>query len=142
MPSHNLAIITRIISYLLIISEAAHDSWVHDAVEEHREGVDGKAGVIKVALDHVADFLIGQLHGLHSIFKGTDFLLPTETKNIIFREYLTTKDDLQKTTSTKNDTKQAEQIYTNAIHSLGRAANDDCNFNQLSNTLLLRNNQS
>lgn len=42
----HLAIIARIISYLLIISKAAHDSWVHDAVEEHREGVDGKAGVV------------------------------------------------------------------------------------------------
>lgn len=114
VPSHNLAIITRIISYLLIISKAAHDSWVHDAVEEHREGVDGKAGVVKVALDHVADFLIGQLHGFHSVLKGTDFLLQTEAKNIIFREYSTKKDDLRRIASTKNDTQQTERIYTNA----------------------------
>lgn len=86
MPSHNLAIISRIISYLLVISKAAHDSWVHDAVEEHGEGVDGKAGVVKVALDHVADFLIGQLHGFHSVFKRTDFLLQTDA---ISREYST-----------------------------------------------------
>ncbi len=46
VPWNNWAIIGRIISYLLIISKAAHDSWVHDAVEEHREGVDGKAGVV------------------------------------------------------------------------------------------------
>lgn len=68
--------------YLLIISESSHDRRVHDAVEKHREGVDGKRGVTEVTLNHVVDFLIGQLHGLHGVFYRTDLFLQKKTQKL------------------------------------------------------------
>lgn len=43
---------------LLIVGVSAHDRWVHNATEEHRERMDGQAPVPAVLLDDVADFLV------------------------------------------------------------------------------------
>lgn len=55
--------------YLFILGEAAHDSWVHDAVEQHGEGVDGKAPVSLVLVNHGQNLLIGGLHGLYGVLQ-------------------------------------------------------------------------
>lgn len=56
--AYNCASLT-ISSYLFVVSEPAHDRGIHNAIEEHGEGVDGKVWVIKMALDHVVDLFIG-----------------------------------------------------------------------------------
>lgn len=43
---------------LLIVGVSAHDRWVHNATEEHRERMDGQAPVPAMLLDDVADFLV------------------------------------------------------------------------------------
>lgn len=55
--------------YLLILGEAAHHSWVHDAIEQHGEWVDGKAPVRLVLVDHGQNLLVGGLHGLDGILQ-------------------------------------------------------------------------
>lgn len=55
--------------YLFILSKAAHHSWVHDAVKQHGEGVDGKAPVGLVLINHGQDLLIGGFHGLYGILQ-------------------------------------------------------------------------
>lgn len=70
----------RMNSDLLVLGEAPHDSGVHDAIEQHGEGVDGKVGIIQVTLHHVADLLIGQLHRLHGILQWADLLLNTGSR--------------------------------------------------------------
>lgn len=62
-------------SHLFIVSKATHHSGVHNAIEQHGQGVDGKVGVIEMALDHVVDLLIGQLHGFHGILQRADLFL-------------------------------------------------------------------
>lgn len=76
-------IVNRIISHLLVIGESAHDRRVHNAVEKHREGVDGKRGVIEVTLNHVVDLLIGHLHGLHGVLQRTDLFLQRKNKKTV-----------------------------------------------------------
>lgn len=69
--------------YLLVVGEAAHDGGVHDAVEQHGQGVDGQVGVIQVLLHHVIDLIIGQLHGLNGVFQWADLhLKPQHEKDI------------------------------------------------------------
>lgn len=63
---------------LFVVCEAPHDSWVHDAVQEHGERVDGQAGVIQVLLHHAVDLVICQLHGLDGVLQGADFHLQGE----------------------------------------------------------------
>ena len=58
-------------SDLLVIGEAAHDGGVHDAVEQHGEGVDRKAPVGLVLVDQGEDLLIGGLHGLYGVLQRT-----------------------------------------------------------------------
>lgn len=55
--------------YLLILGKAAHHSWVHDAIEQHGEWVDGKAPVRLVLVDHGQNLLVGGLHGLDGILQ-------------------------------------------------------------------------
>lgn len=69
---------TATVGYLLVVGEAAHDGRVHDAVEQHGQRVDGQVGVVEVPLHHVADLLVGQLHGLHGVLQRTDLLLEWE----------------------------------------------------------------
>lgn len=64
-----LYFILQEIYYLLILGEAAHHSWVHDAVEQHGEWVDGKAPVRLVLVDHGQNLLVGRLHGLNGILQ-------------------------------------------------------------------------
>lgn len=72
------------VNYLLIVGKASHDSWVHNPVEQHGEGVDGKVGVVEMPLHHAADLLIGQLHRLHGVLQWADFLLrSTANKGVI-----------------------------------------------------------
>ena len=65
-------------TYLLIVREAPHDSWVHDAIEQHGEGMHREGPVPGMLLNTVADLLIGELHGFDGILQRTDFLLWTE----------------------------------------------------------------
>ena len=58
-------------TYLLIVREASHDSWVHDAIEQHGEGMHREGPVPGMLLDTVADLLIGELHGFDSRKFGT-----------------------------------------------------------------------
>lgn len=55
--------------YLFILGKAAHDSWIHDAIEQHGERVDGEAPVSLVLVDHGQDLLIGGLHGLYGVLQ-------------------------------------------------------------------------
>lgn len=61
--------------YLLIVGKTPHDGRVHNPIQQHGEGIDGKVGVVKMPLHHAADLLIGQLHGFHGVLQGTDLLL-------------------------------------------------------------------
>lgn len=65
----------RCVTCLLIIGKATHDSGIHNAIEEHGQGVDRQARVIQVLLDHAADLVIGQLHRLDGILQWTDLYL-------------------------------------------------------------------
>jgi len=56
----------------LIFGEATHDSRVHNAIEQHGEWVDRKAGVILVSVDLAHNFLICFHHGLDGVFQGGD----------------------------------------------------------------------
>ncbi len=58
-----------LILYLFILGKAAHDSWVHDAVEQHGKGVDGKAPISLVLVNHGQNLLIGGLHGLYGVLQ-------------------------------------------------------------------------
>lgn len=62
-------------AHLLIVGVAPHDSRVHDATEQHGEGMHGEGPVPGMLLDTVADLLIGELHGFNGILQRTDFLL-------------------------------------------------------------------
>lgn len=55
--------------YLFILGKAAHDSWIDNAIEQHGEGVDGKAPVGLVLVNHGQDLLICGLHGLYGILQ-------------------------------------------------------------------------
>lgn len=55
--------------YLFILGEAAHHSWVHDAIKQHGEGVDGKAPVSLILVNHGKNLLIGGFHGLYGILQ-------------------------------------------------------------------------
>ena len=45
--------------YLFVFGKAAHDSRVHNTIEQHGEGVDGKAPVSLVLVYHGQNLLIG-----------------------------------------------------------------------------------
>ena len=66
--------------YLFILGKATHDSRVHDAVEQHGEGVDGKAHVGLILVNHGQNLLIGGLHGLNGILQWRQGSLRTEAK--------------------------------------------------------------
>lgn len=66
--------------HLLVVGEAAHDGGVHDAVEQHGQGVDGQVGVVEVLLHHVVDLVVGQLHGLDGVLQRADLHLKTPDK--------------------------------------------------------------
>lgn len=55
--------------YLFVLGKAAHDGRVDNAVEQHGEGVDGKAPVGLVLVDHGQNLLIGGLHGLDGVLQ-------------------------------------------------------------------------
>lgn len=63
------------VTCLFIICEASHDGGVHDAIQEHGEGVDGEAGVVQVLLQHAVHLVVCQLHGLDGVLQGADLHL-------------------------------------------------------------------
>lgn len=80
--------------YLLVLGEAAHHSWVHDAVEQHGQWVDGEAPVRLVLVDHGQNLLIGGLHGLDGVLQRGQGGLHGEAAS---------KDDRRKTRVVKLD---------------------------------------
>lgn len=63
------------VTCLFVIRKAAHDSGVHDAIEEHGQRVDGEAGVVQVLLYHAVQLVVGQLHGLDGVLQRADLHL-------------------------------------------------------------------
>ena len=63
------------VTCLFVIRKASHDGGVHDAVQEHGEGVDGEAGVVQVLLHHAVYLVVRQLHGLDGVLQGADLHL-------------------------------------------------------------------
>jgi hypothetical protein len=61
--------------HLFIVGESPHDSWIHNAVEQHGEWVHRKGPVPRMLLHTVANPLIGQFHGFYGILQRADFLL-------------------------------------------------------------------
>lgn len=72
--------------YLLVVGEASHDGGVHDAVEQHRQGVDGEVGVVEMLLHHIIDLIVGQLHGFDGIFQRADLHLKPKQKELSSEE--------------------------------------------------------
>lgn len=62
-------------TYLFIVGESPHDSWVHNAIEQHGERVYREGMVPGMLLYTVANPLIGQLHGFYGILQRADFFL-------------------------------------------------------------------
>lgn len=62
-------------TYLFVVGESPHDSWVHNAAEQHGEWVHRQGMVPGMLLDTVADPLVGQLHGFYGILQRADFFL-------------------------------------------------------------------
>lgn len=77
--------------YLLVVGETSHHSWVHDPVQQHGQGVDGKVGVVEVPLHHAADLLIGQLHRLQGVLQRADLLLCSPQSGVVIRWFLFTR---------------------------------------------------
>lgn len=61
--------------YLLIVGKTSHDSWVHNPIHQHGEGIDGEVGVGDMSLHHAAELLIGQLHRFYGVLQWTDLHL-------------------------------------------------------------------
>lgn len=77
-------------THLLILGEATHDSRIHNAVEQHREGVDGLSLITLVLIYHGKDFLIGVPHRLYSVLQRTyGCLIEKLMRSIIFRKDVT-----------------------------------------------------
>lgn len=60
---------------LLIVGEAAHDSWVNDAAEQHGQRVDGQRAIACLLLHEVTQLFISHLHGLYGVRQRTNLLL-------------------------------------------------------------------
>jgi len=73
------------VDYLLIVGETSHNSRVHNPIQQHGEGADGKVGIVEMPLHHAADLLIGQLHRFHGDLQRTDLLLCSTVREGVVR---------------------------------------------------------
>lgn len=55
--------------HLLVLGEPPHDGRVHDAVQEHGQGVNGEAFVTLILVYHHQDLLVGRGHGFDGVLQ-------------------------------------------------------------------------